>query len=108
MEDISIVKAVPEPNTRNIIRASFFCEADCKALDDEYSISIEGVIGRLEADFYCDDFDLVKEAIHNNLNLKEMKTDERQHIVFTLSESGEWEDVFWNKYYVVIGKEIID
>ena len=74
-------------------------EEGCNPAEGEYGIAITGFIGML--DLTCtsgtDDVTLVKECIEN----EELDFPKNGELHLILKESGEWEDVFWHKYYVI-------
>ena len=83
----------------NYVNVILNVEEGCKPEEGEYGLIITNFLGYL--DITCnngnDDLTLIKEAITNEIN--DYPKNGELHIV--LKESGEWEDVFWNKYYIV-------
>jgi hypothetical protein len=69
---------------------------------DSYNLEILELIGSLNINLAggLDDISLIKECIENNLEMIDLP--EEGFTVILLKESGEWEDVFWNKYYEII------
>ena len=83
----------------NYVNVIIGVEDGCKPEEDEYSIHITSFLGSLniEDNGGCDDITLIKECV-TDANLDFPKNGEL-HIV--LKEAGEWEDVFWHKYYII-------
>ncbi len=83
----------------NYVNVVIGVEDGCKPEEGEYSLIITNFLGYLDltCDNGGDDITLIKECIENE-DLEYPKNGEL-HLV--LKESGEWEDVFWNKYYIV-------
>lgn len=79
-------------------------EDGCIQADGEYSLFITGFVGEgldINSCGGVDDATLIKEACDNYLldtNNHQLKDGIAN---LRLEESGEWEDVFWHKYYVV-------
>jgi len=80
----------------NLFEVLITTELDCKVEDGEYGIAITRVINGAVGK---GDFQMVAEAIADEIN--EMKLPEEGQTAVTVYESGEREDVFWNKYYRV-------
>lgn len=99
--NINLVKARLEDRTINYVGVSVCIEADCDVKEGEYSVSINGLIGGLDisAPGGIDDVSLIKECVDNYILGSNYSGDIVIDLV--LKESGEWEDVFWHKYYVV-------
>jgi len=71
--------------------------------EGEYDLSINKILnGWIDED----DFQLVKECIENDIEEKYLVNE--IIIDITLIETGEWEDVFWHKYYKIEKVELID
>ena len=85
----------------NTVEVTIGVESGCNPFDGEYSLHIAGFIGALDIGAVggVDDVSLIKDCIENNL--EELPLPEEGHCSVTLEESGEWEDVFWHKYYIV-------
>ena len=83
----------------NYVNVLLSIEEGCDPEEGEYSLDITSFLGRLDINAVggVDDITLIKECIEN-ASFEYPKNGEL-HIV--LKESGEWEDVFWNKYYIV-------
>lgn len=75
-------------------------ELGCSIEKDEYSVFIvkllEGMIGK-------EDYDLVEECIAEVVDRLPLPPEGWTE--FEVYETGEREDVFWNKYYKVVGHE---
>ena len=69
--------------------------------DGEYSLGITGILGSLDIDSPggIDDISLIKECIFDYVTGKK-ELISGVYIV-DLVETGEYEDIFWNKYYKV-------
>ena len=52
----------------------------------------------------CNDIDLIKACVEDNLSL--LPSEGVTEII--LKEDGEWEDVFWNKYYSIEKIRVLD
>lgn len=76
-------------------------ENGCCIERGEYSLSITSFVGALDisAPGGIDDVTLIKDCIENNLD--ELGLPEEGCTQVILRESGEWEDVFWHKYYEI-------
>ena len=71
----------------------------CNPEEGEYSFMITGFLGALDIHSIggVDDISLIKDCIEN----EELDFPNNGELHIVLKETGEWEDVFWNKYYVV-------
>ena len=76
-------------------------ESGCNPMEGEYSLCLTGFIGALVLNAVggVDDISLICEAIDEHVDWSELPKEGCTEI--TLRESGEWEDVFWHKYYVI-------
>lgn len=83
------------------VRVAITTESGCDATDGEYSLELTGFTGALDIDSPggVDDISLIKEAIEDHVDFSSLPKE--GITLVTLRESGEWEDVFWHKYYVV-------
>jgi len=99
--NINTVKARLEDRSINHVGISVCIEAGCDVQEGEYSIVIAGLIGGLDisAPGGVDDVSLIKECVDEYILGGNYSGD--LVIDLILKESGEWEDVFWHKYYVV-------
>lgn len=83
----------------NYVHVVLAVYGDCNPEEGEYDLIITGFIGHL--DIYqeggVDDISLIKECVINDI--ENYPQNGELHIV--LRESGEWEDVFWHKYYEI-------
>lgn len=86
---------------QNIVQISIHTEMGCDPEEGEYSMFISGLIGALDLSAPGNPYDiqLIKEAIEDDLDFDKLPTEGSTEVI--LKESGEWEDVFWNKYYVI-------
>ncbi len=83
----------------NYISIFLNTESGCNALKGEYTLCIESFIGVLDISSVVDDIVLVKECIENHFDFSLLPEEGTTEII--LKESGEWEDVFWHKYYEI-------
>ena len=88
----------------NIVDVIIQTESGCDPLEGEYSISIVNFVGALDITAVGgnDDATLVKEAVDNAIMGNDIELCEEGFEEVRLIESGEWEDVFWHKYYVIM------
>lgn len=84
----------------NIIPVWITTESGCDPEQGEYSLYISNFIGSLNinAPGGVDDISLVIQAIQE-MDFSKLPSEGNTQVI--LEESGEWEDVFWNKYYVI-------
>jgi len=99
--DIEIVKQKIEDREINTVQVIIGTELDCDPKEGEYSVHLSSFIGALDLSSIggVDDISLITDCIENDLNF-DILPKEGSTIV-TLEESGEWEDVFWHKYYKI-------
>lgn len=85
----------------NYIEITIVTETGCNARDGEFSLYLSGFIGCLDLNSYggVDDISLIKDCIENNIDWEALPEEGMTEII--LRESGEWEDVFWHKYYEI-------
>jgi len=85
----------------NYVQALIQTESDCDPSIGEYSLSITGFTSSLDLSGHggTDDISLIKNAIENHVDLLRLPPEGWTEV--TLRESGEWEDVFWHKFYVI-------
>jgi len=85
----------------NIVDVVVLLQEGCCVDDDEYSIDIVGFIGSLDIQPHGEftDCTLIKEAIDEAIHNKEVTLIEDEPLNIRLIETGEWDDVFYNKYY---------
>lgn len=90
-----------EQRTFNYVTVEIQTESGCDAAKGEYAMRITGVLGHLDLQAVggVDDVSLVRDCIENNFDLGEMPAE--GVAILVLRETGEREDVFWNKYYVI-------
>ena len=91
----------------NIVQVHVGVENGCSQENGEYTLHISSFLEPLDIN-RCgglDDVDLIKEACDEYLQDPENYQLKEGHGTLRLEESGEWEDVFWHKYYVVIHSE---
>ena len=100
-DDISITFQRIEDRPVNYVEVLIFTELGCDPQEGEYRLVINSFIGLLDISSPggVDDITLIQDCIEDNLdNLKLPEEGVKQVI---LKESGEWEDVFWHKYYKI-------
>ena len=85
----------------NVVSVLIFTEAGCDFDDGEYTAEISGFVGTLDisSNGGVDDVSLVKEAIEEEIDASLLPKEGVTQVM--LEETGEWEDVFWHKYYRV-------
>ena len=85
----------------NYVKLFLTTESGCDVSHGEYMLEIASVIGSLNITYIggVDDVSLIKNCIENNLDFTLLTEECTAEII--LRESGEWEDVFWNKYYEI-------
>ena len=85
----------------NYVQVFIITESGCDIEEGEYTLNLGSVIGGLDINAIggVDDISLIKDCIENNISSFLLPEEGTSEII--LKESGEWEDVFWHKYYVV-------
>lgn len=85
----------------NYVSVLIYTESGCYPEDGEYSLVISSFIGSLDINSPggADDVSLIKECVENNIDFTKLPKEGITEVI--LKESGEWEDVLWNKYYIV-------
>lgn len=85
----------------NYVCVVIYTEEGCSPEEGEYGLSLCSFIGALDlsAPGGTDDIQLVKDAVENEIDFKLLPIEGETEVI--LRESGEWEDVFWHKYYEV-------
>jgi hypothetical protein len=88
----------------NIVDVLIQTEDGCNYLDGEYTVSIIGFVGSLDLTAVggTDDATLIKECIDNAVMSNDIELCQEGFEEVRVIESGEWEDVFWHKYYVIM------
>lgn len=99
MDDIVYIFSRIEDRPVNFVEVMITTELGCDPAEGEYTLHLVSIIGYLDLTSYggVDDISLIKECIENSL--EELKLPEEGCTQVILEESGEWEDVFWHKYY---------
>jgi hypothetical protein len=99
--NLEMARSRIEDRTVNYVGVAVCVEDGCDVNQDEYSMHITSFIGSLDlrSPGGVDDISLIKEAVDSHVLEKQYSGD--MVIDLILKESGEWEDVFWNKYYVI-------
>lgn len=89
----------------NAVQVFVECEDDCTIERGEFSLKISQFIGELSINDGngSDDASLIKECCNDFLcqNKDYYQKENSFSAILILEESGEWEDVFWHKYYIV-------
>lgn len=87
----------------NVVIVGIKTESGCKIEEGEYRIELVAINGALDitAPGGTDDITLIKECIEENI--EKMNLPEDGYVDVLLKETGEREDVFWNRYYEVEG-----
>ena len=87
-----------------IVDVAIQTESGCDPLEGEYTALITGFVGALDitAAGGGDDATLIKEAVDEAIMHNEIELCEEGFKEVRFIESGEWEDVFWHKYYVLM------
>jgi hypothetical protein len=98
---MEIEKQILNEGAVNYIEVYIYTELGCKPSDGEYSMAINSFFGSLDISSAggVDDVSLVKDCIENNLDEIKLPVEGCTQVI--LKESGEWEDLFWHKYYEV-------
>lgn len=99
MSDISMTFEQLKDRPVNYVSVEVGTESGCNIEDDEYSLHITGFLGALDIGIPggVDDISLIKECVLENLDAIDFPEEGSTQLI--LRESGEWEDVFWHKYY---------
>ncbi|VAW38875.1 hypothetical protein MNBD_GAMMA01-1293 [hydrothermal vent metagenome] len=88
---------------RSINYVSVFIETEsgCDIAAGEYFLKIGSQSNALDISSVggVDDISLIKDCIENNINSFILPDEGTTELI--LKEDGEWEDVFWHKYYIV-------
>jgi len=88
---------VQDPNR---YRVSVTTESGCNVIDGEFQVDIVAIENGSVGEH---DHHLVHECIWEWVGLKSIKPE--QDNIVNVVESGEWEDVFWHKYYIVSNEQ---
>jgi hypothetical protein len=101
-------KAQLKDRQLNYISVFLNTESGCNAFEGEYSLYLASFMGELDISSVggVDDISLAKECIENHLDFSKIPKHGTTEII--LKESGEWEDVFWHKYYEIERVCILD
>jgi len=86
----------------NIVEVIIFTESGCNPKEGEYNMTLDSFIGSLDLSSHggVDDISLIKEGIEEGVDFDSLPEEGATQII--LAEDGEWEDVFWHKWYTVI------
>lgn len=98
---MEIEKQKLESRSVNYVSVAIRTESGCDPKEDEYSMEISGFTGFLDISSPggTDDIELIKECIRNDFDFDSLPEEGITEVI--LVESGEWEDVFWHKYYEI-------
>lgn len=101
MSDIAMHFERLDERPINYVQVVMHCDDGCDVPNGEYSLAITGFCGALYIDVPggADDPYLVASCIQNDFDFS--KAPKEGEVIFILRESGEWEDVFWHKYYEI-------
>ena len=88
----------------NRVAVDIQTESGCDPKKGEYSLSIVSMLQPLIVDDNVGDAQLIKECIEEAIGEHPLPVEGLAQA--RLKETGEWEDVFWHKYYVVEEWEI--
>ena len=95
---------------KNSVRVQVCYEEGCDLREKEYSIEILNFVGSLNVSDNDEkngvgDIALIQEAVYEWIDEEKLPIGQ---IVITLElvESGEWEGLFWHKYYIVAKSDI--
>ncbi len=93
---------------KNRVRVIITYGPDNDLTDKEYTLEIVGLCGSLDIFSHggVDCISLIQEAVYEWMEPENLPKE--AVIELDLLESGEWEDVFWHKYYVVETKKVTD
>ena len=107
MEDC-IVRERLEDRQLNIISVNIHTEEGCNPMDGEYQIDLISFIGALDLSAVggVDDISLITDCIENDFDFEKLPQCGFANVI--LKESGEWEDVFWHKYYTIEKVDIVN
>ena len=85
----------------NFVQVFIHIEHGCDPHEGEYSLVLGSFIGNLDLSSTggADDISLIKDCVEENLESINLPAEGTAEVV--LRESGEWEDVFWHKYYEI-------
>lgn len=91
-----------EDRTVNFVSVTIMTELGCNPKEGEYTLHLTDFIGTLDlsANGGADDISLIKDCIENDLDFDKLPAEGWTEVV--MEESGDWEDVFWHKYYKII------
>ncbi len=92
-----------EDRVVNFVQVHIITESGCDPHEKEYTLLLTGFIGTfnlLVGGGGMDDVSLIQECIDENLDFDKLPKEGATEII--LEETGEWEDVFWNKYYKIV------
>jgi len=86
----------------NTVQVCIGVEGGCDPCEGEYTLNICSFIGSLDLHSVggVDDISLIKDCIENDFHFALLPNEGCAMV--TLEESGEWEDVFWHKYYKIV------
>jgi hypothetical protein len=85
----------------NYVQCVIYTESGCQPSEGEYGLSLCSFIGALDlnAPGGADDIQLIKDAIDDGVDFDSLPSEGETEVI--LRESGEWDDMFWHKYYEV-------
>ena len=94
--------------TFNYVYVTLNTETGCDPQMGEYTLFITASLGGLDISSPggVDDVSLIRECVENDIDFTKLPEDGFAEII--LKESGEREDMFWHKYYVVESVSMVD
>jgi hypothetical protein len=82
---------------KNKLGVTIWTESGCSFKDGEFTVKISNII---EGEVGHDDHQLVRECVWEEYENSDFPQLDAAYYV-ELVETGEWEDVFWHKYYQI-------
>ena len=86
----------------NYAQCHLITELGCDAIQGEYTLLLVGFLGTIDmtdTETGTDDICLIRDCIENELDFSKLPEEGVTELI--LEETGEWEDVFWHKYYKI-------
>jgi hypothetical protein len=90
-----------EDRSVNYVEVCIYTELGCDPSRGEYSVVISSFIGSLDISSIggVDDVSLIQQCIENSIDEINLPSEGCAQVI--LKESGEWQDMFWHKYYEI-------
>lgn len=86
---------------KNIVIVQLHVESGCDPRDREYSLNLVSMLTPLDIDERLGDVPLIEECVEEAASDTRYAMPTEGMVEIRLKESGEWEDVFWHKYYEI-------